>query len=346
MIRDTPIDRERLERTRAVQISTAGSEFSVAVGLSRLGVGSRFVTRLPDNPYGRLIESIARENGVDASHFVWAPRTDLVGRYLYEVGMTPRVSMGVYQRKYSAASQLAPEQVDWRSVTADARLIHLSGISLGLASHSGYARNFLAESFAAAVSASPAATKISFDFNYRGTLWSADEMRPTVERVIRDSVDILITTVEDLAAFFGFSLGKSSASEVIGGAPFDLSDPEIREFCEKVIKEFDLEVLALTKRGVDSLEQNRWKSAAMKRDGTFAVSPVERKFLVNDRLGGGDAWASGFFFGFLTEGNLEKGILVGDAAISVQQTLFFDLPIFRCSDLETLLASSSMRVQR
>ena len=147
MVRDTPADDERLERTRRVSLSLAGSEFTLAVMLARLGIPSTYITRVPDNPYGRMLRNIAREQGVGAEHIVWAEKTEPIGRFLYELGRTPRRGVGWYQRKYSAASKLGPGMVDWRAALADAKLFHTSGITFGLSTHSGYERNYLLEAF-------------------------------------------------------------------------------------------------------------------------------------------------------------------------------------------------------
>src|SRR5512145_2937779 len=106
MVRDTPADMERPERTRLVHLSMAGSEYTLAIGLSRLGIPSTYITRVPDNPYGRAARDIARGQNVNADHFVWAPKTEPIGRLIYEIGRTPRKNTGIYQRMYSAASRL------------------------------------------------------------------------------------------------------------------------------------------------------------------------------------------------------------------------------------------------
>ena len=121
MVRDTPADTERLERTRQVYLSMAGSEYTLAMGLSRLGVPSAFITRVPDNPYGWQVRDIAREQGLNTDHFVWAPKGEPIGRYLYELGRTPRPTTGWYQRMYSAASRLGAGMVDWSAALADCR---------------------------------------------------------------------------------------------------------------------------------------------------------------------------------------------------------------------------------
>jgi 2-dehydro-3-deoxygluconokinase len=100
MVRDTPADMERPERTRLVHLSMAGSEYTLAMGLSRLGIPGAFITRVPDNPYGRAVRNSAREHGVNTDFIVWAPKTEPIGRLIYEIGRTPQGSC-IYQRMYS-----------------------------------------------------------------------------------------------------------------------------------------------------------------------------------------------------------------------------------------------------
>ncbi len=350
MIRDTPADDERLERTRLVRISPAGSEFSIAIGVSRMGIPSRFVTRLPDNPYGRMVESVAKENGVDASHFAWAPRTEPIGRYLYEIGVTPRASVGVYQRKFSAASRLEPSMVNWRTAAAGVRLMHVSGISLGLAVHSEYQRNYLLESLEALSAARDPGALLALDVNYRGTLWSPQQMRPLVERTLTEHCQILITTIEDLAGFFGISYGGIPAAEIAEGKPYQFSKAALGELFIEVQQRYGIEHLALTKRTIVSSEVNRWQSALVS-SGAAELSAEELEFRVVDRLGGGDAWASGVYAGLLEQNfsplSYAAALRLGDAAISLQQTLMFDLPILRREEVESIAKGQlSQRVQR
>ncbi len=211
MVRDTPADAERPERTRLVHLSMAGSEYTLAIGLSRLGIESAYITRVPDNPYGRAVRNIAREHGVNTDHIVWAPRTDLIGRMIYEIGRTPRRDVGVYQRKYSAASCLDAGMVDWAGALRGAKLFHTSGITFGLARHSGYDRNYNLEAFKEAVAARPAGCMVGLDFNYRSTLWSAQEARDIMTPLVTEHVDVLVTTIEDMAELYGIGCGQYTA---------------------------------------------------------------------------------------------------------------------------------------
>ncbi len=341
MIRDTPADAQRAERTRRVDISPSGSELIVCVGLSRLGIPCRYVTRVPDNPYGWMVRNVCREQGVDASHFVWAARTDLMGRYIYELGRTPRRATAWYQRKHSAASRLGAGMVDWRSALKGAKLFHVSGISFGLAAHSGYDRNYNLEAFEEAVGAKPEDCLVGMDFNYRGTLWSVEQCRAVMTPLIAERVDWLVTTIEDMAKVYGMGCGRYSADAIVNGDMGPIGDDDLRSFAEELIRRFKLQVVGITIRYPDSFELHRWESAALDADGNFARSQAIRPIVLWDRIGGGDTWNSGFYYGLLTEPDrargLEKGVVVGDAITRLKQTLMFELGIVTREEVQALI---------
>ena len=343
MVRDTPADMERPERTRLVHLSMAGSEYTLAMGLARLGIPSGFITRVPDNPYGRALRNIAREQGVDTSHIAWAPKTEPIGRFIYEIGRTPRKNVGVYQRMYSAASRLGPGMVDWGAALKDAALFHTSGISFGLAEHSNYDRNYILEAFQEAVAAKPESCLVGLDFNYRSTLWTAAQARGIMTPIVTQHVDVLVTTIEDMAKLYGMDCGQYSARQIVDGDLGRIEDDDIRSFAQQIHREFNTKVVAITIRYPDSFEQHRWESAAMDASGGFFRSPAVKPITLLDRLGGGDTWNAGFYYGLLTEGldqrGLEKGVLVGDAATRLKQTLMFDLPIVDKAEIEALMVS-------
>lgn len=332
MVRDTPADQERLERTRQVWVSLAGSEFSVAVLLARLGVPTAYVTRLPNNPYGWMLRNVAREQGVNTDHFVWAGPSELMGRVLYEVGRTPRPGEVWYQRRGSAASLLGAGMVDWPQALAHARLLHVSGITFGLARHSGYARNPLLEAFQEALQARPSGCLVGLDFNYRSTLWSVEEARAVLTPIIEGAVDILITSLPDMARFYGIAAAERAAA---------IDDAALRDVLQRIVERFGLKAAAVTLRRGESAEEHTWESAALDAQGHFFRSPAARPIAIADRLGGGDAWTGGFYYGLLTAPSLAEGIArgvqVGDAATRLKQTLMFDLPIISRQEVQALL---------
>jgi 2-dehydro-3-deoxygluconokinase len=341
MVRETPADLERPERTRLVRLSMAGSEFTLAVGLSRLGIPSSYITRVPKNPYGIALQNLAREQGVNADFFVWAPKTEPMGRLLYELGRTPRKNVGVYQRMYSAASKLDAGMVDWASALADARLLHASGITFGLASHSQYERNYCLHAFNEALQMKPEDCLVGLDFNYRGTLWSPELAEKTMTPILHDHVDLLITSIEDMAKIYDISCGQYSAKQIVDGDIGPLEDDDLRAFAAHLLERFNLKLVATTIRYPDSFEVHRWESAAVDREGNFFRSPEVKSITLLDRLGGGDTWNAGFYYGLLTEGisanGIRKGVLVGDAATRLKQTLMFDLPVVDKAEIQALL---------
>jgi 2-dehydro-3-deoxygluconokinase len=343
MVRDTPADLERPERTRLVHLSTAGSEYSLAIGLARLGIPSAYVTRVPDNPYGQAVRNIARENGVNTDYFVWAPKTEPIGRMIYEIGRTPRQSVTVYQRQYSAASRLAGGMVDWKEALKDARLFHTSGITFGLAAHSHYDRNYCQEAFQEALAGKPAGCLVGMDFNYRSALWTVEQARDVLTPILAGHVDVLITTLGNMAELYGIGCGRYSARQIVAGEIGPLEDDDLRRFAQQVHQQFKTRIVAITVRYADSFEQHRWESAAVHADGTFFRSPAVKPIALCDRLGGGDVWTAGFYYGLLTEdlgrGGITKGVLVGDAATRLKQTLMFDLPIIEKSEIQALMTA-------
>lgn len=345
MVRDTPSDCHRLESTRAVHLSPAGSEYTLAVALSRLGIRSSYITRVPDNPYGWMIRDIARGLGVNTDHFVWADRTEPIGRLLYELGRTPRRSTGWYQRRHSAATKLGAADVDWTEVTADARILHTSGISFGLAVHSDLARNHLLEAFCEGVRAKPEGCMVGLDFNYRSTLWSPEECREVMTPFLVEHTDLLITTIEDMATIYSMGCGRFNADEIARGGAVEFSDDELKSFLRRLLQEFDLTISAVTIRYPDSFERHRWESVVLDEGGDFFRSPRVSSIRLWDRLGGGDTWNGGFYYGLLTErtraSGLEKGLLVGDAATRLKQTLMFDLPIVTKEEIQALMVADA-----
>ena len=341
MIRETPADWERPERTRQVLLSMAGSEYTLAIALSRLGIPSAYITRVPDNPYGRAVRNIAREQGVCADHFVWAAKTEPIGRFIYELGRTPRRNVGTYQRMYSAASRLDAGMVDWKTALREAQLFHTSGITFGLAAHSEYERNYCFEAFQEALASKPEGCLVGLDFNYRATLWSPEVAREIMTPIVAEHIDVLITTIEDMAKLYEISCGQYSARQIVDGDMGAIEDGDIQSFARQLLDRFGVKVVAITIRYPDSFERHRWESAAMDQEGNFFRSPAVRPITLLDRLGGGDTWNAGFYYGLLTEGlnrtGIAKGVLVGDAATRLKQTLMFDLPVIEKSEVQALM---------
>ena len=259
------------------------------------------------------LRNIARENGLNTDYLVWAPKTDLMGRLIYEIGRTPRRDVGIYQRKYSAASRLDAGMVNWQAALKEARLFHTSGITFGLAAHSQYERNYNYEAFKDAVAHKPDGCLVGLDFNYRSTLWPVEQARQVMTPIVTEHVDVLITTIEDMAELYGIGCGQYSARQISDGDIGHLEDDDIRAFAEQVHKQFNLKIVAITIRYPDSFEQHRWESAAVHASGAFFRSPAVKPITLWDRLGGGDTWNAGFYYGLLTQDLSAESIVKGRA---------------------------------
>ena len=144
-----------------------------------------------------------------------------------------------------------------------------------------------------------------------------------------------------MASLYDISCGQYSAKQVVDGDMGQIEDDDIREVARQIREHFSVGIVAITIRYPDTFEQHRWESAAVDTEGHFFRSPVVRKMTLWDRLGGGDTWNAGFYYGLFTEGfggeGLTKGVMVGDATTRLKQTLMFDLPLVDKAEVEALM---------
>jgi len=215
MIRFSPPSSQRLEQASTLEATVGGSELNVAVLAARLGVTSRWISRLPDNALGRMIEGRAREQGVDA-RVEWTA-DGRVGLYFVEIGGA-RVSSVLYDRAGTAISRVTPGSIDWASVFTGARWYHVSGITPAL--RDGAAK-VTAESL---VAAKKAGLTVSYDLNYRSRLWSAKQAC-AVQEPLMEHVDVLIAAEEDARVIFGAESAESLVKRFgIGAVAITLRD--------------------------------------------------------------------------------------------------------------------------
>ncbi|MFB0545438.1 MAG: PfkB family carbohydrate kinase [Anaerolineae bacterium] len=317
MIRLCPPNFRRLEQTTSLEVTAGGAELSVAAGVSRLGLTSAWVSRLPDNPLGRMVRNKASEFGVDTSHIVWA-EGERVGIYFIEYGASPRPSSVLYDRANSAISNIKVGEVDWKAVFTDCKLFHTSGITPAL---SDTAAEVTAEALKAA---KEAGCKVSYDLNYRARLWSQEKAREC-QTPLMDYVDILITTEEDTERVFG------------------IKGEDYKEVAAKLADRFKFEVVTITLRGTPSVWRNTWTAIAY-ADGKFH-DDVTYDIEVVDRVGGGDSYTSGFLYGYLT-GDVEKGVRYGNAFSALKQTSWSDFNWSTLAEVEKQLKGAGLRISR
>jgi 2-dehydro-3-deoxygluconokinase len=336
MVRLTPPGFQRLEQARSLDVHVGGGELNVAVGASRLGLSTRWVSRLTDNPLGRMIANHAREHGVDLSHVAWTAE-DRTGIYFAELGAAPRASTVLYDRSASAMSRIAPGMIDWSNVFeggaggAGARWFHMSGITPALG-----------ESAAATTVESLAAAKklgisVSYDLNYRSKLWSADKAR-AVQEPMMEHVDVLITTEEDTRVVFG--IGSRGSGDAFTKVESDVYGEVARRLQER----FGVRAVAITLRENPLVWTNTW-SALIFADGELHCAPRYEVEIV-DRIGAGDAFSAGLIHAFMRDNDWGSAVRFGTALSALKHTVPGDFSQATLAEVEQVLAGDSLRVKR
>ncbi len=331
MVRLSPPDFMRLEQTTTLDVRVGGGELNVAVGLSRLGLRSAWVSRLPDNPLGRMIANKAREQGVSTDHVVWV-KGGRAGLYFVEYGASPRPSSVLYDRSHSAMSEVQPGEIDWARIFTGARWYHVSGITPAL---SASAAEVTRQSLEAA---KKAGLKVSYDLNYRSKLWTPEQAR-WCQEALMGMVDVLITTEEDTRVVFGISAQgqRDESFASVSAEPY-------KEVARKLADQFGFKAVAITLRGNPSVLRNTW-SAIVYADGKFFEDRKYELELV-DRLGGGDSFSAGLIYGLLTSGSYQLALQYGAAFSALKQSHPGDFNWATKSEVEAQIKGATMRVAR
>jgi 2-dehydro-3-deoxygluconokinase len=317
MVRLSPPNFRRLEQARSLDVQVGGAELNTAVALARLGRKTAWVSRLTDNPLGRLIANHAREAGVSTEHVVFTP-DDRVGIYFLEFGAAPRASSVLYDRKGAAIAGVKPGMIEWGKVFAGVQWFHVTGITPAL---SGSAAEATREALAAARAAG---LRTSMDLNYRAKLWSTAEAGRCMTELMRHC-DYLITTEEDVEKVFG-----------IKGSNFE-------DVAALVVRQFPLKGVAITLRENPLVWKNSWTAIAY-ADGKLHKTRTYEVEIV-DRLGAGDSFAAGFIHGLL-DCDLQKGLDYGVAASAIKHSIPGDFAWVTRDEVEALLKGPGLRISR
>lgn len=317
MIRLSPPNFQRLEQAHDLDLRVGGAELNTAVGLARLGRRSAWISRLTDNPLGRLIANRAREAGVSPEHVVWT-NDDRVGLYFLEFGAAPRASSVVYDRKGAAIANLKAGVVPWAKVFAGAKWFHVTGITPGL---SASAAEVTKE---ALVAAKAAGLQTSVDLNYRVKLWTPAEAGKCMADLMAHT-DVLITTEEDIERVFGIK-GK-----------------DYEESAALTAQKFNLKIIAITLRENPLVWKNSWTAIAYRSGEVLRTKGYEVEIV--DRLGAGDSFAAGLIHGLL-DGDLQKALDFGVAASALKHSIPGDFAWITRDEVEAMLKGGGLRISR
>jgi 2-dehydro-3-deoxygluconokinase len=282
LMRLSPPADQRLEQARLFEVGVGGSELNVACVLARLGRRVAWVSRLPEGPLGRIVDGEARRHGVDTGWVRWMADARL-GLMFYEPGPEPRTSRVIYDRKYSAASELAFEDAPWDALVQASAWLHLSGITPAL----GPSCRALILQLAALAAA--AGKPVSYDLNYRATLTTPLEARALLE-VAAPHLHLLV-------------LAERDAQNVLG-----LSDAG-EHLAEAIAARYGVPLVALTR------PPDAEPGTLLLTRGEFRFAPRYAVELV-DRIGAGDSFVAGLIHGLL-QGDLDFAIRLGAFAAAM-----------------------------
>jgi 2-dehydro-3-deoxygluconokinase len=335
----------RIHSAREFRVWEGGGEYNVARGLKRcFGLDTALVTALADNPVGRLVQDLIYQGGVDQSHVRWV-KYDGVGREsrnglnFVERGFGIRGGVGCSDRGHTAVSQLKRGDIDWPAIfeREGARWLHTGGIFCALSDTTP----------AVAREAMEAARRhqalVSFDLNYRESLWRANGGHAgaiAVNRGLVPLVDVLIGNEEDFSAALGFAVDGVSNQF----AELDLD--HFKTMLEKVAREFpNLKAIATTLRHAKTATVNDW-SAICWCDGDFFEATPRSNLEILDRIGGGDSFASGLIYGLMTDRGPQWAVECGAAHGALAMTTPGDTSMATLADVERVMKGGTARVSR
>lgn len=332
MLRLKSPGQERFFQSPLLEATFGGGEANVAVSLANYGLDAAFVTVLPDNDIGNACLGELRRFGVDTSLIVKSPGR--MGIYFLEPGANQRPSKVVYDRAYSVISQAKTGDIDWKKVFNGADWFHITGITPAI---SDSAAELSLESVK---TARDMGLTISCDFNFRGKLWKYGKKAPEVMRELVKHVDIGIANEEDCQKSLGINVDIDVESGKLETARYEA-------LSQKVMDVFpQLKVIAITLRESRSADINGW-SACLRDEKGFYLSRRYDITDIVDRVGGGDAFASGLIYGLLNYKDKEDALNFAVAAGCLKHSITGDFNRVNVAEVEKLKGGdSSGRVQR
>ncbi|HZS72080.1 MAG TPA: sugar kinase [Candidatus Acidoferrum sp.] len=343
MLRFDPGEK-RIWTARAFSVCEGGGEYNVARGLRRcFGLETAIVTAFVDNPVGRLLEDLILQGGVDQSQVKWVAddgvgRTARNGLNFTERGFGVRPALGCSDRGHSAASQIKPGEIDWDAIFGKpgARWFHTGGIFCALSESTPQV----------ALEAMQCARKhgvvVSYDLNYRESLWKSfggKERAQEVNRKLAPYVDVMLGNEEDFSAALGYAVnGVDENFTALDAATF-------QKMIEAVLADFPFRVVATTLRHAKTATRNDW-SAICYHDGKFHRAARRLDLEIFDRVGGGDSFASGLIYGFLSGQDAQWAVECGAAHGALAMTTPGDTSMSTLKEVLQAMKGGAARISR
>lgn len=332
MLRLSPDGYYKLFQKPELNTSFCGAEANVAVALSNFGDEAEFVTALPDNDIGRAACRELMRYGVKTDNIVYTG--DRLGIFFAEKGASQRPSKVIYDRKNSAIALAEPSSFDWEKIFDGADWFHITGITPALS-------DSLAKiSVDAVKAAQKAGLTVSCDINYRSKLWSAQKARPVMTEIMK-YVDVCIGNEEDAEIVFGI---KAGTTDVTKG---QLDTDGYKKSLQTVAETFGCKIVAYSQRKSYSASDNGWSGIIYDDEKKQVYISAQYDIRITDRIGGGDAFASGLIYALHNNISPANAIEIAAAAGCLDQTLEGDFCLFGINDVIDLAGgNSSGRVKR
>ncbi len=340
MIRLSPPGHQRIELTPVFEAYAGGGEYNVAYALSKYGMRTGFVSSLVDNPLGAFIKNHARTSGMDISEVKWVPydgsgRTDRIGLNFTEVGIGVRASVTLYDRGNTAVAHMKAGDIDWKRIFNErkVRWFHTGGIFTAL---SDSCEDVAPEAMKAA---HEAGTIVSYDLNFRSKLWSSKKAIEATKKLV-PFIDVLIGNEEDFQKVLGFEV--EGTDENLKSLPIEA----YKKMVKKVVAAYpNIKAVGTTLREVVSGLINNW-SAIMYYDGTFYESRKFEGLEIEDRVGGGDGFCSGFVYGLLHDMTPQECVDLGAAHGALLQSTRGDTSMCTMDEVMHVMKGGSARIKR
>lgn len=335
----------RIRTARQFRAWEGGGEYNVIRGLRKcFGLKTAVLTALADNEVGKLVEDFMLQGGVDTSLVVWK-KTDGIGRLcrnglnFTERGFGIRGAKGCSDRANTAISQARPEDFDFDYIFGElgVKWLHTGGIYAAL---SEQASRTVIE---AIKTAKKYGTLVSYDLNYRPSMWSAiggQAKAQEVNREIASHVDVMIGNEEDFTACLGFQIEGQDASLK------ELNVDGYKKMIETAVQTYpNFKAVATTLRTVKTATVNDW-SALCWADGQIHKARDYQSLEIMDRVGGGDSFASGLIYGLMTTGDAALAVNYGAAHGALAMTTPGDTTMASKDEVEAIMGGAGARVQR
>lgn len=335
----------RIRTTRHFKVSEGGGEYNVARALRKVfGLRTAIVTALVDSEVGHLVEDLMMTGGLDLRYVKWVPHDGIglesrVGYNFVEKGYGLRPALGVSDRAHTAVSQLKPGDIDWHQLfeVEGVRWMHTGGIFAALSDST-------AEVALEAMQAAKAAgTIVSYDLNYRPSLWKphgGQERAVVVNRKLAEYVDVMIGNEEDFTAALGFAVPELDHE-------ISKIDPSsFKAMIEEVVAAFpNFHAVATTLRNAKTAGVNDW-GAVLYMDGEFHESRMREDLEIYDRVGGGDGFATGMAWSFLDGRSASEAVEIGAAHGALTMSTPGDTSMMTEAEVLRAVAAKGARVVR